>query len=112
MITADSQFETERMDNYKRDYYKRGYSWSDETISRSKFQYSNSTETNENSDGYVFNVPLSEMSIENLKIIPTKNYIIVQSNKKTIFITLDHDIKPESITTEVKGDKLMIGVKK
>jgi hypothetical protein len=109
---ADSQFEAGRLDNYKRDYFKRGYSWSDDSYSRSKFQYSNSTETSENSDGYVFNIPLSEISIENLKIIPTKTYLIVQSNKKTIFITLDHEIKPESISTALNGDKLIIGVKK
>ena len=122
MDTADSQFETGRMDNYKRDYYKNSYSWSgyswrdDQGVSThhrsKKFEYMNSTETSENSDGFVFRIPLSEISIENLKIIPAKGYIIVQSNKKTIFINQDHRIKSEGFSTTMKGDMLIIEVKK
>ena len=85
------------------------YYWGDDHESswhpRSKnFEYTNSTETSENSDGFVFRIPLSEISIENLKIIPEKTYIIVQSNKKTIFISLNQGIRPETIATTIKNN--------
>jgi hypothetical protein len=117
MNAANSQFETGRMDNYKRDYYKSGYAWSDDRNifwrpRSKKFEYTNSTETSENSEGFVFRINLTEISRESLKIIPAKNYIIVQSNKKTIFISLNHRIRPETLSRMINGDMLIISVKK
>ncbi|MBN2422372.1 hypothetical protein JXB41_04030 [Candidatus Woesearchaeota archaeon] len=117
MNGAESLFEEGRMSNYKRDFHKTGNyrgndyerNWSSH---RKKFEYTNSTETTETSEGFVFRIPLSEISIENLKIIPTMKYILVQSNKKTIFIKLDTPIKLENLSTTIKENMLIISVKK
>ncbi|MBT3464346.1 hypothetical protein HOD20_04715 [archaeon] len=55
---------------------------------------------------------MSQLSLDKLKIKPTKNYITVQSNKKTIFIKFDKMIRPETIFVTIKGSMLVINVKK
>ncbi|MBN1502244.1 hypothetical protein JW930_01765 [Candidatus Woesearchaeota archaeon] len=118
MNGGTSQFERGRRDNYLSSFQKSGYSWNYDHPDYSapgKYEYNNltdSAETSQNSDEYVFRIPLGMVSIENLKIIPAKTYLIVQSNKKTIFIKFDHRIKPETMSILVRKNRLVIHVKK
>ncbi|MFH2020276.1 MAG: hypothetical protein ABIJ34_02615 [archaeon] len=113
---TESQFETGRRINYERDYFRQCPSWTDDQHgyfpSIKNFDYSNSTETTETDEELIFRVPLSEISIENLKIVSEPTYIIVQSNKKTIFINLHQRITSEKLTTDIKGNMLVIRAKK
>jgi hypothetical protein len=117
MALQDTEFETGRMDNYKRDFYINSHAWAEDPEIRSypvpkRFEYTNSTETTETGEGFVFRIPLSEVSMENLKILPEESYIIVQSDRKTIFISLDRKIDAKTLTTRVNGDMLTISAKK
>jgi len=115
MNIAESQFEIGRREVYKQDFHRAGTFRSDssEYSRRSKkFDFVDSVETTENKEGFVFRIPLSKISIENLKIIHEKNYIIVQSNKKTIFINLDHRIRLGKLITTINEEMLIIEVKK
>lgn len=115
MNLAESQFETGRMENYKQDFHRSGNYRSDSSkYSRrsKKFEFTKTVETNESEDGIVFTIPISLISPENFKVIPEKSYIIIQSNKKTIFINLDQRIELGEIKSTIKEDMLIIKVKK
>ena len=114
---TDSQFETGRMENYKRDFYINSHAWAEDPEINShafsnKFEFTDSTGTTETGDGFVFRIPLSEISLENLKVLPAEGYIIVQSNRKTIFISLDKRINRKTITARVNGDMLILKAEK
>lgn len=114
---TSSQFELGRRENFKRDYHKNRYDWGDSNDSSwsqksTKFEYLNSTETTETEEGFEFRIPLSEISLEDLKITVQMNYIIVQSNKKTIFISLDRKLKSETLESIITQDMLVIKIKK
>ena len=115
MNAAKSQFETGRMEVHKQDFHRPGTYRSDISsyTRRSKnFEFTNSVETTENNEGFEFRIPLSEVSIENLEIIPKMNYLIVKSNKKTIFIKLSREIKLNKFSSIIKSGMLIIRVKK
>ncbi len=114
---TSSQFELGRRENFKMDYHKNRYDWGDRSdrsfFPRStKFEYMHSTETTETNEGFEFRIPLSEISLENLKIFVQMNYVIVQSNKKTIFISLDRKLKSETLESIITQDMLVIKIKK
>ncbi|MFH0875627.1 MAG: hypothetical protein V1859_06830 [archaeon] len=117
MTFAQSTFEDGKDYIHKRDFSKAG-NYKDEDYKNawsphpSKYVYADSTETTENNNGYVFRIPLSEISIENLKVIPAKSYIIVQSDKKTIFIRLAKRIRPKTMSMTIKWSMLVISVEK
>ena len=110
-----SQFETGRIEAYKQDFHKTG-NYRDDNLGYfgkpKKFDFTNSMETIESKEGLFFRIPLSEVSNENLKIIPSISHIIVQSDKKTIFIDLDQKIRFGKPIISIKDDMLIIEVKK
>ena len=115
MSINESQFETGRREINKQDFHRIGNYRSDNSyFSRrsKKFEFSNSVETTESKERIIFKINLSQISRENLKIIPSDYYIIVQSNKKTIFIKPDNKLNLNTISTSIKGDILIIEVKK
>ncbi|AJF61669.1 hypothetical protein QT06_C0001G0835 [archaeon GW2011_AR15] len=114
MNMDESQFETGRMEAYKRDFHKTGTYHDDGSgyFGRpKKFDFTNSVETSESKERLVFRIPLSEVSLENLKIISSKGHIIVQSDKKTIFLDLDQKIRFGKPMISFKDDMLIIELK-
>ena len=115
MNTTESQFETGRKDRHRQEFHRSGNYRNDSfgySRRQKKFEFIDSVETTESDHRFVFRIPLSLISIENYKVIPEKNYIIIQSNKKTIFINLDPSIQLGKLVKTFKADMLIIEVKK
>jgi hypothetical protein len=115
MSFVKSQYDEGKDENHRQDFHRTGnYRNGDFGYYRGskKFEFTKSVETNESEDGIVFTIPISLISPENFKVIPEKNYVIIQSNKKTIFINLDSRIELGEIKSTIKEDMLIIEVKK
>ena len=63
---TESQFETGRMEAYKKDFHRSG-TYRDDGFrylrKSKKFDFANSVETTENKEGIVFRIPLSMVSL-------------------------------------------------
>ncbi|MBU0757284.1 MAG: Hsp20/alpha crystallin family protein [Nanoarchaeota archaeon] len=115
-----TQFDEGKMEIYKNDFHRvgnyRDYGFGNEETFEGTYKsgypgrmdYLDPTEIIESKNNMVINVPLSGFSLESLKIIPHKSYIIIESNNKRIFVSLAKKINPKAISASIKNSVLII----
>lgn len=120
MTKAMTQFDEGKMEIYKNDFHRvgnyRDYGFGNEETFEGTYKsgypgrmdYLDPTEIIESKNNMVINVPLSGFSLESLKIIPHKSYIIIESNNKRIFVSLAKKINPKAISASIKNSVLII----
>ena len=117
MTFSKSQYDDAREDSYRRDFHKNSR-MDDENYDGNKESESGrvgsvgSYETSENNDGFVITMQLSTASLENLKVIPFGNHIIIQSDEKQQYVNLNQTINPDKVSHSIKSNILTVNVKK